>query len=81
MPARYLKTTTMDWAQRTVLRVMLPPKTDAAASRAAGRRVRPTQNPVETLMGRRAPSCASSTSKTPASPAISTFNNQEDRLG
>ena len=31
MPARYLKATTMDPAQRTVLRVTLPPKADPAA--------------------------------------------------
>ncbi|HEX3863039.1 MAG TPA: DNA topoisomerase IV subunit B [Stellaceae bacterium] len=47
MPARYLRATTMDPAQRTLLRVMVPPRGDAVAIDT------PTQKLVETLMGRR----------------------------
>jgi topoisomerase-4 subunit B len=53
MPARYLKTTTMDPAQRTVLRVMLPPKADPAAIELPAEEFARTQKLVETLMGRR----------------------------
>jgi topoisomerase-4 subunit B len=53
MPARYLKATTMDPAQRTVLRVMLPPKADPAAIEPPAEEFARTQNLVETLMGRR----------------------------
>ncbi len=53
MPARYLKTTTMDPAQRTVLRVTLPPKADPAAIELPAEEFARTQNLVETLMGRR----------------------------
>ena len=53
MPARYLKTTTMDPAQRTLLRVTLPPKTDPTAIEAPADELARTQALVETLMGRR----------------------------
>jgi len=53
MPARYLKATTMDPAQRTLLRVTLPPKADAAAIEAPADELARTQALVETLMGRR----------------------------
>jgi topoisomerase IV subunit B len=53
MPARYLKATTMDPAQRTLLRVMLPPKIDPAAIEAPAEELARTQALVETLMGRR----------------------------
>jgi topoisomerase-4 subunit B len=54
MPARYLKATTMDPAQRTLLRVTLPPKTaDPAAIDAPAEEFARTQALVETLMGRR----------------------------
>ena len=51
MPARYLKATTMDPAQRTLLRVRLPPNSPAIAS--PGEEFARTQALVETLMGRR----------------------------
>jgi topoisomerase-4 subunit B len=47
MPARYLKATTMDPAQRTLLRVRLPERDGEEAERAR------TAALVETLMGRR----------------------------
>ena len=53
MPARYLKATTMDPAQRTLLRVTLPPKTDPAAIEPPADELARTQALVETLMGRR----------------------------
>jgi topoisomerase IV subunit B len=53
MPARYLKTTTMDPAQRTLLRVMLPTKGDPAAIEAPEAERARTAALVETLMGRR----------------------------
>ena len=53
MPARYLKATTMDPAQRTLLRVTLPPKADPAAIEAPAEEFARTQKLVETLMGRR----------------------------
>ncbi|MBV8888054.1 MAG: DNA topoisomerase IV subunit B [Alphaproteobacteria bacterium] len=53
MPARYLKATTMDPAQRTLLRVTLPAKADPAAMEAPGDAFARTCALVETLMGRR----------------------------
>jgi topoisomerase-4 subunit B len=53
MPARYLKATTMDPVQRTLLRVTLPPKVDPAAIEAPADELARTQALVETLMGRR----------------------------
>src|SRR5258708_40292634 len=58
MPARYLRATTMDPAQRTLLRVMLPPRpdamlTDPAAIEAPDEGFRRTERLVEALMGRR----------------------------
>ncbi|MBV8334523.1 MAG: DNA topoisomerase IV subunit B [Alphaproteobacteria bacterium] len=53
MPARYLKATTMDPAQRTLLRVTLPPKADPAAIEPPADELARTQALVETLMGRR----------------------------
>jgi topoisomerase-4 subunit B len=53
MPARYLKATTMDPTQRTVLRVTLPPKADPAAIELPAEEFARTQKLVETLMGRR----------------------------
>jgi topoisomerase IV subunit B len=50
MPARYLKTTTMDRAHRTLLRVNLPPRAEAHGPAAAFARARDL---VDTLMGRR----------------------------
>ncbi|HEY1259653.1 MAG TPA: DNA topoisomerase IV subunit B [Stellaceae bacterium] len=51
MPARYLKATTMDPAQRTLLRVTLPPKPDPASAEPED--FARTRDLVETLMGRR----------------------------
>jgi topoisomerase-4 subunit B len=51
MPARYLKATTMDPKQRTLLRVTLPPKAEAIEPPAD--ELAPTRALVETLMGRR----------------------------
>jgi topoisomerase-4 subunit B len=53
MPARYLKATTMDPAQRTLLRVTLPPKADPTAIEAPADELERTGALVETLMGRR----------------------------
>jgi topoisomerase IV subunit B len=53
MPARYLKATTMDPAQRTLLRVTLPPKANPAAIEPPADELARTQALVETLMGRR----------------------------
>ena len=53
MPARYLKTTTMDPAQRTLLKVKLPERADPAAVESADEGFRRTERLVETLMGRR----------------------------
>ena len=53
MPARYLKATTMDPAQRTLLRVTLPPKADPAAIELPADELARTKALVETLMGRR----------------------------
>ena|GEM_PF-4471133 len=53
MPARYLKAATMDPAQRTLLRVTLPPKADAAAIETPADELARAQALVETLMGRR----------------------------
>jgi topoisomerase-4 subunit B len=53
MPARYLKTTTMDPSQRTLLRVTLPEADDPAAIETAQEARGRTQQLVEALMGRR----------------------------
>ena len=53
MPARFLRATTMDPAQRTLLRVMLPPRADPAAIETPDEGFARTANLVETLMGRR----------------------------
>src|SRR3954469_14324244 len=53
MPARYLKSTTMDPAQRTLLRVKLPTRADPAALESADEGFERTEKLVETLMGRR----------------------------
>jgi topoisomerase-4 subunit B len=56
MPARYLKATTMDPAERTMLRVGIKPPGDTdnvADGPAAARRCARTTALVETLMGRR----------------------------
>jgi topoisomerase-4 subunit B len=53
MPARYLKATTMDPAQRVLLRVKLPERADAGARETAGEAASRTAQLVETLMGRR----------------------------
>jgi topoisomerase IV subunit B len=53
MPARYLKATTMDPAQRTLLRVRLPEPADPEALETAEEGRRRTAQLVETLMGRR----------------------------
>jgi topoisomerase-4 subunit B len=58
MPARYLKTTTMDPATRTLLRVTLPTRshstlTDPAALETTDEGLTRTAKLVETLMGRR----------------------------
>ncbi|HEX5454820.1 MAG TPA: toprim domain-containing protein, partial [Stellaceae bacterium] len=53
MPARYLKATTMDPAQRTLLRVTLPERADPAALETAEEGFHRTAQLVETLMGRR----------------------------
>jgi topoisomerase IV subunit B len=53
MPSRYLKATTMDPAQRTLLRVTLPQKPDPAAIETPADELARTQALVETLMGRR----------------------------
>jgi topoisomerase IV subunit B len=54
MPARYLKSTTMDPAHRTLLRVYLPGKSDRTDTEAADGQFARAQALVETLMGRRA---------------------------
>jgi topoisomerase-4 subunit B len=53
MPARSLRATTMDPAQRTLLRVKLPERADPAALESADEGFRRTEKLVETLMGRR----------------------------
>jgi len=53
MPARYLKATTMDPAQRTLLRVKLPERADPAALESSDEGFARTAQLVETLMGRR----------------------------
>ena len=53
MPARYLKATTMDPAQRTLLKVKLPDRADPAALESADEGYKRTEQLVETLMGRR----------------------------
>src|ERR1700739_4003670 len=53
MPARYLKATTMDPAQRILLRVTLPQKPDPAAIELPDEEYGRTRALVETLMGRR----------------------------
>src|SRR5499427_7533330 len=53
MPARYLKATTMDPAQRTLLKVTLPPRPDPAAIELPAEEFERTKALVETLMGRR----------------------------
>jgi len=53
MPARYLKATTMDPAQRTLLRVTLPQKPDPAAIEPPAEEFERTKALVETLMGKR----------------------------
>jgi len=53
MPARYLKATTMDPANRTLLRVNLPSRADAGGPTAAAEALARTRALVDTLMGRR----------------------------
>jgi topoisomerase-4 subunit B len=53
MPARYLRATTMDPAQRTLLRVTVPPRADPAALETSGEGFARTEELVEALMGRR----------------------------
>jgi topoisomerase-4 subunit B len=53
MPARYLRATTMDPAQRTLLRVKLPERADPAALESVDEGFERTEKLVETLMGRR----------------------------
>jgi topoisomerase-4 subunit B len=53
MPARYLRATTMDPAQRTLLRVKLPERADPAGLESADEGFERTEKLVETLMGRR----------------------------
>ncbi len=53
MPARYLKATTMDPAQRVLLCVRVPPKADPAALESSGEGFLRTEQLVEALMGRR----------------------------
>ncbi len=53
MPARYLKATTMDPAQRILLRVTLPQKPDPTAIELPDEEYQRTRALVETLMGRR----------------------------
>src|SRR6266404_2552489 len=53
MPARYLKATTMDPAQRILLRVTLPQKPDPAAIELPDEEYERTRALVETLMGRK----------------------------
>jgi topoisomerase IV subunit B len=53
MPARYLKATTMDPEQRTLLRVTLPQKPDPAAIELPAEEFERTKALVEALMGRR----------------------------
>jgi len=53
MPARFLRATTMDPAQRTLLRVVVPPRADPAAADLPGEGFARTEKLVETLMGRR----------------------------
>jgi len=53
MPARFLRATTMDPAQRTLLRVILPPRVDPAAIETPDEGFARTASLVETLMGRR----------------------------
>src|SRR6266404_480157 len=53
MPARYLRATTMDPAQRTLLRVSLPQKPDPAAIELPDEEYERTTALVETLMGRK----------------------------
>jgi topoisomerase-4 subunit B len=53
MPARYLKATTMDPAQRTLLRVAIGSADDGADQTGADRPCPRTTALVETLMGRR----------------------------
>jgi hypothetical protein len=53
MPARYLKATPMDSAQRTLPRVALPRKADPTAISGAAEDLARTRALVESLMGRR----------------------------
>jgi topoisomerase-4 subunit B len=53
MPARYLRATTMDPAQRILLRAKLPERADPVAAETANEGLRRTEKLVETLMGRR----------------------------
>jgi topoisomerase-4 subunit B len=53
MPAHFLKATTMDPAQRTLLRVTLPERADPASLETPDEGRRRTDQLVETLMGRR----------------------------
>jgi topoisomerase-4 subunit B len=53
MPARYLKATTMDPAQRILLRVTLPPRFDPTAIETPHEAFLRTTQLVEALMGRR----------------------------
>jgi topoisomerase-4 subunit B len=53
MPARFLRATTMDPAQRTLLRVKLPERADPTALESADEGIERTERLVETLMGRR----------------------------
>jgi DNA gyrase/topoisomerase IV subunit B len=51
MPARYLKATTMDPAQRTLLRVTLPQTSDPAAIEMPAEEFERTKKLVETMIG------------------------------
>ena len=53
MPARFLKATTMDPKERTLLRVIVPPRADPAALADPDQGFTRTEKLVETLMGRR----------------------------
>src|SRR5579872_199981 len=53
MPARFLKATTMDPTQRTLLKVKLPERADPAALESADEGFKRTEQLVETLMGRK----------------------------
>ena len=69
------KATTMDPAQRILLRVTLPQKPDPAAIELPDEEYERTRALVETLMGRRPELRFEYDQKMPASPAISTFKD------